>query len=950
MNLNEVGFPILSDELHEKLFGNMTRPQPTERKVDRSIRMFKRSGIETPVDYPENVYTGDLPMPKLKADNVIDHFEIIAKEQLGDYPELAEEFAQAKLLPVPPREVIKYDVGWTRYELCDGEWTVTNEAPKERAFTYDTETFVHGGNYPIIATCLSAKAYYLWLAKELLDPTIPESDWDQYNLVPLAENCFVAGHNISFDRVRCANAYTLETNKPENFYFDTLSAHIAVAGLASGQRWLYMLTNKDPDLLSEEEKRKLRYRPRWVDEGSTNSLVATYNFHVYESRKFFDEEAAPLDAGSKAVRNIFVDATSLHQINAMLEDAVDYALKDAFYTAELFQALWFKYRECSPTMVHLAGHYFLNGSRVPVTDNWHGWIKQVDEAYHKAIEEVQLIAKELSTDLYQTWKSLYDKDVDNAKKWVSEDPWRKQMDWDVKTVKGKYAHCPNWYRPFKKDPDHRVTTKSKLLHFLLRLTWMDKPLQWVDGDAWCFENSVGNYQKIPHPKGTTDNVGGLITKEFVKDAEVGRLNSDNPKAKRILEIANMTSYWTGVRSRVHERIIARVKNPYGKEALLMAPNILVHGTVTRRTVENLLVVMCSTKNWRIGTELKSRFKSPDGWKIVMADFDGQEMSIASIYADMWEGNFVGASPLSYTVLSGSKENGTDSHTALSRNIFKKEYEGVTWNHGKMFKDGKPVTKEHKSLLGTCRDVTKGVNFALLYGAGVKTTANTIQKAFPERPSSELRKFAQQALASKKGIRNNEGYFEGGSDSGAFNIMVKVGLKSKVPTLPALGTKISNALRPAVVGDDFTTGRTNFCIQSAGAEMLAITLVSSYWLADEFKIPAQFAVSIHDELSWFVPDKYAKSFAGVFQIGHALAWARFQAGCGINDLPLSRAFFSGVAIDNRIRKSPYEDTTTPSNPEGKNEPSGEEYTINDLANDGTLKKLQTRLNLIQQGMI
>ena len=103
MNLNEVGFPILSDKLHGKLFGNMTRPQPSVRRVDHSIRMFKRSGIQTPVDYPENMYTGDLPIPKLKADNVIDHFEIIAKEQLGDYPELAEEFALAQLLPVPPR-------------------------------------------------------------------------------------------------------------------------------------------------------------------------------------------------------------------------------------------------------------------------------------------------------------------------------------------------------------------------------------------------------------------------------------------------------------------------------------------------------------------------------------------------------------------------------------------------------------------------------------------------------------------------------------------------------------------------------------------------------------------------------------------------------------------------------------------------------------------------------
>jgi DNA polymerase gamma 1 len=133
-------------------------------------------------------------------------------------------------------------------------------------------------------------------------------------------------------------------------------------------------------------------------------------------------------------------------------------------------------------------------------------------------------------------------------------------------------------------------------------------------------------------------------------------------------------------------------------------------------------------------------------------------------------------------------------------------------------------------------------------------------------------------------------------------------------------------------------------------MLAITLVSSYWLADEFKIPAQFSVSIHDELSWFVPEKYAKLFAGVFQMAHALAWARFHAGCGLCDLPLSRAFFSAVSVDDRIRKSPFEDTTTPSNPDGKSEAQGEEFTINDLANDGTLKKLQTRLELIQKGMI
>jgi DNA polymerase gamma 1 len=73
-----------------------------------------------------------------------------------------------------------------------------------------------------------------------------------------------------------------------------------------------------------------------------------------------------------------------------------------------------------------------------------------------------------------------------------------------------------------------------------------------------------------------------------------------------------------------------------------------------------MLTMCSTKNWRIGTELKTRVTAPDGWKIVGADFDGQELQIASIYSDKWEGGYVGCSPFGFNVLSGSKENGTDS--------------------------------------------------------------------------------------------------------------------------------------------------------------------------------------------------------------------------------------------------------------------------------------------------
>jgi hypothetical protein len=71
---------------------------------------------------------------------------------------------------------------------------------------------------------------------------------------------------------------------------------------------------------------------------------------------------------------------------------------------------------------------------------------------------------------------------------------------------------------------------------------------------------------------------------------------------------------------------------------------------------------------------------------------------------------------------------------------------------------------------------------------------------------------------------------------------------------------------------------------------------------------------------------------------------------IPELPLSRAFFSSVAIDNRLRKSPKEKTVTLSNPDGEKEPFGEEYSMYELAEIGAVDKLTKRYNAIQKGVI
>jgi DNA polymerase gamma 1 len=603
----------------------------------------------------------------------------------------------------------------------------------------------------------------------------------------------------------------------------------------------------------------------------------------------------------------------------MLTEAVDYAVKDAFYTAELFQALWPKYLDSTPSLVGLCGHYHLNGSIIPLVPDWEDWIKNVERVFEEHNAEMTQICKDLVWAYYEEWRDRYWAEPGMAESWIAKDPWLSQLDWTVKSEKGKYAYVPNWVRPFVKDPDTHIGVKSNLSHLLLKLTWEGTPMILTKDMGWCFHNEDGVLTKIPHPKGTSDNVGGVLSKDFVDDMKVGRLNSELPEAKRALEIANSVSYWTSVRKRVMDRIFLPAANPHGEDALVTLPEILCHGTVTRRTVESLMVTMCSTKNWRIGTELKSRVQAPDGWKIVGADFDGQEMQIASIYSDKWEGGHVGCSPFGYNVLSGSKEAGTDPHSALAK------------------------------ICGVDRDTAKIVGFAILYGAGVRGVQNYIRRKYPEKTPEETKKLAFTLLQKKKGQARN-GVYEAGLDSGAFNLMEEISMRSRVPQLPCLGTKISTAMRPSAVGDDFKTGRTNWTIQASGAEILSIMLTAVHWLAAEYKIPARFVLSIHDEIWFMTPERYAEQFAVLFQIAHMYTWSLFHSAVDIPDLPLSRAYFSSVAIDDRLRKSPKEKTITLSNPGGEKEEFGVEYSMHELSEIGAIDKLKKRYNAIQKGVI
>lgn len=152
-----------------------------------------------------------------------------------------------------------------------------------------------------------------------------------------------------------------------------------------------------------------------------------------------------------------------------------------------------------------------------------------------------------------------------------------------------------------------------------------------------------------------------------------------------------------------------------------------------------------------------------------------------------------------------------------------------------------ATKDEITYAKSCRNGVKAVNFALIYGAGMKTVAQSLKSANSSMGKEEATVLAKKLLIQKKGMKK-DGIYIGGCDAPIYNALNKMANDSN-SRLPALGTKISSALRRDVVGDKFITARTNFNIQASGAEMLSVILVVISSLIKKHNLNAHYVVSI-----------------------------------------------------------------------------------------------------------
>lgn len=336
---------------------------------------------------------------------------------------------------------------------------------------------------------------------------------------------------------------------------------------------------------------------------------------------------------------------------------------------------------------------------------------------------------------------------------------------------------------------------------------------------------------------------------------------------------------------------------------------------------------------RLGSELRSMIQAPPGYKIVGADVDSQELWIASIIGDAHYARVHGATPFGWMTLSGNKANGTDMHSVTAKAVGISRDQAKVLNYARIYGAGQNfaerLLKQYNPSMSDAEARGKAVKmFNLTKGKKIYFLKNDYILDFVDRPYGKWQALETAKLCGKK-IEDMFGSAQwvGGTESAMFNRLEQIAGDDS-PVTPFLNGRLSRALEPKLMpGDKFLPTRVNWVVQSGAVDFLHLMLVCMRWL---LKDNARFCLSFHDEVRYLVKDEVKYQAALAMHVTNLLTRAFCSLRLGMNDLPLSVAFFSSVEVDSVLRKEAKLDCKTPSNPHGLERgygiPNGESLDI------------------------
>ncbi|XP_053175066.1 DNA polymerase subunit gamma-1 [Scomber japonicus] len=455
--------------------------------------------------------------------------------------------------------------------------------------------------------------------------------------------------------------------------------------------------------------------------------------------------------------------------------------------------------------------------------------------------------------------------------------------------------------------------------------------------------------KLPHKDGNQNNVGSPFSKDFLSKMEDGTLRAGRggTNATRALEINKMMSFWRNAHKRISSQMVLWLRKgelpqfvsrhkEFDEEGQYGAilPQVITAGTVTRRAVEPTWLTASNARRDRVGSELKAMVQVPPGYHLVGADVDSQELWIAAVLGEAHFAAMHGCTAFGWMTLQGKKSQGTDLHSRTADAVGISRDHAKVFNYGRIYGAGQPFAErllmqfnhrlgqaEAASKARQMYALTKGIRRYNLSEDGEWLVNELDIDVEREEDGSvslqELRritKLASQSSRRRKWDVVKNRVWSGGTESDMFNKLESIA-HSDQPATPVLGCRISRALEPMAVKDEFITSRVNWVVQSSAVDYLHLMLVAMKWLFEEYDIDGRFCISIHDEVRYLVrsEDRYRAALA--LQITNLFTRSIFAHALGISDLPQSVAFFSAVDIDQCLRKEVTMDCVTPSNPTG-----------------------------------
>ena len=477
---NDLGVQLLSRRLHQQIFKNASFPAPPHSYVQIAKEHLAMHGLD-PSQGSVLPDTG-FQLPPLQGSNLPEHFHRIGLHTAEPWLSLAKEHASKQLPPKP--DYWQLQSGWTKYHFGpDGssyfepvDYPTHNGKP-ETMLTFDVETMPPYHQYPVMACAASPNAWYAWLSPWLLKETDnPE------HLVPIGGvdvHRVIVGHNVSYDRQRMREEYTLDGS--QNRFLDTMSLHVAVSGISSHQRPAWMKYRKAKVLKAErrdeemsafselvklvedrleietdghqrvelqEMQEKLSMQLlRLQDAESTfeEAVNADTNFEEdpdVAAKRWEDVTAANSLADvaklhcdidlNKEIRNDFMECTP-DVILERASDLLDYCAGDVHATHEVYRAVLPTFFSACPHPISFAGILSMGSSFLPVNQEWEGYIQRAERVYRSMQDGVQQKLFNLAMDALaladtECWK---------------DDPWLSQLDWTPKVAKESRGVVPS---------------------------------------------------------------------------------------------------------------------------------------------------------------------------------------------------------------------------------------------------------------------------------------------------------------------------------------------------------------------------------------------------------------------------------------------------------------------------------------------------------------------------